>query len=113
MSIRPIRARSKLLRTAKKRGWYHLASYRASGADYITGAYGIWHGADNGKIAITKPESLESTPITHAEREAIAAENAARAAAYEKETACETRPRSSNRPSNLDSRSPGRSRQIS
>ncbi|MBV5310759.1 DUF5906 domain-containing protein [Chromatium okenii] len=52
----------------EKRGWYHLSTFRAGTDDYLVGAYGIWHGNDNGRIPVSPPKSLS---LSRAEKDAI------------------------------------------
>ena len=78
-------------RDREKRGWYWLTTAylpRADGsgdAAFLVGSYGIWEGADNGKVkvAITKAQAS----LTEEQRKAIAArhkDNARRAEAMRK-----------------------------
>jgi putative DNA primase/helicase len=35
----------------ERRGWYRLSEVEIDGEYHLVGAYGIWHGNDNGKVA--------------------------------------------------------------
>jgi len=39
----------------ERRGWYRLSTVEIGGEPYLVGAYGIWRGTDNGKVAV-RPE---------------------------------------------------------
>jgi len=54
----------------ERRGWYRLSTVLIEGESHIVGAYGIWHGTDNGKVSI-KPGP--KTVMSREQREAIAA----------------------------------------
>lgn len=57
----------------EKRGWYRLSQHSIGDDLYIIGAFGIWRGNDNGKIAV-KPKAKS---ISREERDAINARIAA------------------------------------
>lgn len=57
----------------EKRGWYWLNTKEIGGASYITGAYGIYHGNDAGKIAIRVNRDGKAVLISAEDRAAIAA----------------------------------------
>ena len=57
----------------EKRGWYWLTTKRIGDADYVTGAFGVYHGNDNGKQVVKINRDGKAVQIDKAEREAIAA----------------------------------------
>ena len=57
------------------RGWYHLGEFTIEGALYITGAYGIWQGADNGKQSLKLNLNGKAIKVSADERAAIKARN--------------------------------------
>jgi putative DNA primase/helicase len=57
----------------EKRGWYWLSTKEIDGASYITGAYGIYQGNDNGKQTIKINRDGKAVTISKEDREAIAA----------------------------------------
>jgi putative DNA primase/helicase len=59
--------------TREKRGWYWLSTKEIDGASYITGAYGIYSGNDNGKQTIKITRDGKAVTISKEDREAIAA----------------------------------------
>lgn len=66
----------------EKRGWYLLSVHRIGDADYLVGAYGIWHGRDNGKVAVVpKPQG----GMSQEQREAVRARITADAARAKKQ----------------------------
>lgn len=57
----------------EKRGWYWLSTKEIDGASYITGAYGVYAGNDNGKQTIKINRDGKAVQISKEDREAIAA----------------------------------------
>jgi putative DNA primase/helicase len=57
----------------EKRGWYWLSTKEIDGASYITGAYGVYQGNDNGKQTIKITRDGKAVTINKEDREAIAA----------------------------------------
>lgn len=57
----------------EKRGWYWLNTKEIGGASYITGAYGVYQGNDNGKISIKVNRDGKVVTISAEDRAAIAA----------------------------------------
>lgn len=57
----------------EKRGWYWLNTKEIGGASYITGAYGVYQGNDNGKISIKVNRDGKAVTISAEDRAAIAA----------------------------------------
>jgi putative DNA primase/helicase len=55
----------------EKRGWYWLASKEINGGRYITGAWGVYHGADSGKQAIILRRDGQALELSAEERAAI------------------------------------------
>ncbi|MBK1719199.1 DUF5906 domain-containing protein [Thiocystis violacea] len=58
----------------EKRGWYRLSTMEIDGTPYLVGAYGIWHGNDNGRVSV-RPD--RATPMSREQRDAITARIAA------------------------------------
>ena len=52
----------------EKRGWYRLTEIQLGDDWYLVGAYGIWRGADNGKVPVRPKRGSSLDPM---EREAI------------------------------------------
>lgn len=52
----------------EKRGWYRLTEVLIGDQHYLVGAYGIWRGNDNGKIAIRPGRGVE---LSREQRQAI------------------------------------------
>ena len=61
----------------EKRGWYRLSTIRVGDEDHLVGAFGIWRGADNGKVAIRPGPRVK---LSREQREAISAKLRADAA---------------------------------
>lgn len=57
----------------EKRGWYWLFTKQIDGQDYITGAFGVYHGNDAGKQTIKIQRDGKAVQISADERAAIAA----------------------------------------
>jgi putative DNA primase/helicase len=56
----------------EKRGWYWLSTKEIDGASYITGAYGIYSGNDNGKQTIKITRDGKAVKVPASDRAAIA-----------------------------------------
>lgn len=57
----------------ERRGWYWLSTKDIDGARYITGAYGIYQGNDNGKMTVKVNRDGKAVKISAEDRAAIAA----------------------------------------
>ena len=57
----------------EKRGWYWLNTKDIDGASYITGAFGIYHGNDSGKMKVKIRRDGRAVTISAEDRAAIAA----------------------------------------
>lgn len=62
----------------EKRGWYWLSSFEIRGGLYITGSYGVWQGADRGKLNIEVRLDGKAIDQSAEERAAIRKRNAER-----------------------------------
>lgn len=69
----------------ERRGWYWLNSKRLDDGEFITGAYGIYRGDDNGKVAVKINRDGRAIRISDADRAAIAARQKANMAALNAE----------------------------
>jgi putative DNA primase/helicase len=58
----------------ERRGWYRLSTIEIDGTPHLVGAYGIWRGNDNGKVAVHPSKGVV---MTREQREAITARIAA------------------------------------
>ena len=54
----------------EKRGWYRLSEVLVGEEYHLVGAFGVWHGNDNGKVAVKPGPQVQMLPE---QREAIAA----------------------------------------
>lgn len=61
----------------EKRGWYWLTSKAIGGETYITGAFGVYHGNDNGKQTLKLRLDGKAVELSEDERAAIRARHAA------------------------------------
>jgi len=52
----------------ERRGWYRLTTIDIGGETHLVGAYGIWRGTDNGKVAIRPDRKVK---LSHEQRAAI------------------------------------------
>lgn len=71
-TARPVRCRE-AGGDRERRGWYWLNTKEIGGATYITGACGIYHGNDAGKVIIKVNRDGRAVKISEEERRAIAA----------------------------------------
>lgn len=53
----------------ERRGWYRLTTVDIDGETYIVGAFGIWHGNDNGKVSVRPGRRVQ---MSREQRAAIA-----------------------------------------
>ena len=65
----------------EKRGWYRLSEILIDGEYYLVGAYGIWHGNDNGKVSVRPGRRVTMTPEQRAAINARIKADQAKAAA--------------------------------